>query len=188
MIKTKDDLRFYLEEDRKRNGISKNRITYWIKYLCGSENAHIFHWIRHYRKWEYHSNQYGFFSKKILGLYHEIKTKRIGLKLGISASINRVGYGLRIMHLAGGGGVLLNASKIGNYCGFNTGVLLGNIDSNENRPVIGNHVAFGPGAKCFGKVEIGDNTFVAPNAVVTKSMPPNSIVGGIPAKVIKLKD
>lgn len=85
------------------------------------------------------------------------------------------------------GGILLNIKKAGNYCGFNAGVLLGNIGSQENRPILGNHVAFGPGAKAFGNITIGDNVFVAPNAVVTKDVPSNVIVGGIPAKILKEK-
>ena len=48
-------------------------------------------------------------------------------------------------------------------------------------------MAFGPGAKAFGKIEIGDNVFVAPNAVVTKDIPSNCIVSGVPAKLIKEK-
>lgn len=85
------------------------------------------------------------------------------------------------------GGVLLNAKKIGNYCGFNAGSLVGNKDSQENRPEIGDYVAFGPGAKAFGKITIGDNVFVASNAVVVKDIPSNVIVGGLPAKIIKEK-
>ena len=49
----------------------------------------------------------------------------------------------------------------------------------------GDNVGFGPGAKVLGKVTIGDNCFVAANAVVVKDMPANSIIGGVPAKVIK---
>ena len=52
---------------------------------------------------------------------------------------------------------------------------------------MGDFVAFGPGAKAFGKIKIGNNVFVAPNAVVTKDIPDNVIVGGIPAKIIKEK-
>lgn len=85
-------------------------------------------------------------------------------------------------------GILLNIKKCGNYCGFNAGVLLGNIDSQDNRPILGDYVAFGPGAKAFGKISIGNNVFVAPNAVVTKDVPDNVIVGGIPATILKIKE
>ena len=120
-------------------------------------------------------------------MYHLIRVKRIGSKHGIHIPLNCCGYGLRIMHLSGGGGVHINAIRVGNYCGFNSGVLLGNKDSQENRPILGDNVAFGPGAKAFGKITIGNNVFVAPNAVVTKDVPENCIVGGIPAKILKMK-
>ncbi len=111
----------------------------------------------------------------------------LGGKYNMFITPNTCGYGLRIIHLSGGGGVHLNVKKIGNYCGFNAGVLIGNKDSQENRCEIGNHTAFGPGAKAFGKLRIGDNVFVAPNAVVTKDVPDNCIVGGVPAKIIKYR-
>lgn len=86
------------------------------------------------------------------------------------------------------GGILLNVKKVGNYCGFNAGVLIGKANNSNEKPVIGDYVAFGPGAKAFGNITIGDNVFVAPNAVVTKDVLPNKIVGGVPAKVIKDKE
>ena len=82
---------------------------------------------------------------------------------------------------------MLNVEKVGNYCGFNSGVLLGD-NGNNAIPTIGDHVAFAPGSKAFGKIVIGNNVFVAPNAVVTKDVPDNAIVGGVPAKIIKYKD
>lgn len=187
MIKTKEDLKLYLREDAKRNGIGNNWINYHLRKLCGSEEAHIYDWICHFRKWEYHANNEGLFHKT-LARYHEIRTKRIGLRLGIRAKINTIGYGLRIMHVAGGGGCFLNAKKIGNYCGFNSGVLLGNNGSEDAAPVIGDYVAFGPGAKAIGNITIGNNVFVAANSVVVKSLSPNSIWGGCPAKLIKNKN
>lgn len=84
-----------------------------------------------------------------------------------------------------GGGILLNVNKVGNYCSFNSGTIIGNAGGNKNRPIIGDYVAFGPGAKAFGKIFIGDNVFVAPNAVVTKDVEPNRIVAGVPARVLK---
>ena len=38
-----------------------------------------------------------------------------------------------------------------------------------------------------GSVTIGENITVLPGSVVTKYMPSNSIVGGVPAKFLKLK-
>lgn len=81
---------------------------------------------------------------------------------------------------------MLNVRKVGNYCGFNSGVLLGD-NGKDKLPTIGNHVAFAPGAKAFGDISIGDNVFVAPNAVVVKDVPDNCIVGGVPAKILKYK-
>lgn len=182
MIKTKEDLKFYLKEDAKRNGMECSWIKYSLLRICGSESANIYHWITHYRRWEYHFNNNSIFHK-IVGKYHEIMTKRIGLQLGIRAEINKIGYGLRIIHI--GGGIHLSVNSIGNYCGFNSGVIIGNNGKNGDRPTIGNNVAFGPGAKAFGNISIGNNTFVAANAVVTRSFPENCIIGGVPAKILK---
>jgi serine O-acetyltransferase len=44
------------------------------------------------------------------------------------------------------------------------------------------------GAKVMGGIEIGDNVVIGANAVVTKSVPPNVIVGGIPARVLRTKE
>ena len=49
----------------------------------------------------------------------------------------------------------------------------------------GNRVWLGAGAMVCPGVTIGENTIVAAGAVVTKDMPANSVVAGVPAKVIK---
>ena len=51
--------------------------------------------------------------------------------------------------------------------------------------VIGNHVWIGTRAIIMKGVHIGDGAVIAAGAIVTKDVPPNSIVAGIPAKVIK---
>ena len=45
--------------------------------------------------------------------------------------------------------------------------------------------SIGSGATILSKVTIGENSIVAPNAVVTSSVPPNSVAAGVPAKVTK---
>ncbi|SUX48408.1 acyltransferase [Chryseobacterium indoltheticum] len=49
---------------------------------------------------------------------------------------------------------------------------------------VGNNVYIGNNALIMAGVTIGDNVLIAAGAVVTKSVPDNSIVGGNPAKII----
>lgn len=188
MIKTKNDLRFYLEEDGKANRIwggNYLNANYMFRLLCGSESATIFRYLKTLRYCEYHSNNSGLWHR-LCSLYYHLKLNKLGLKYNLSIPINVCGYGLTIYHLSGGGGVLVNAKKIGNYCKLQTGVLLGNKNHSEDeKPTVGDNVGFGPGVKVLGKVTIGDNCFIAANAVVVKDMPSNSIIAGVPAKVIK---
>lgn len=51
--------------------------------------------------------------------------------------------------------------------------------------VIGNNVWIGANATILPGVTIGDGAIIAAAAVVTKDVPTNVIVGGIPAKIIK---
>jgi serine O-acetyltransferase len=50
-------------------------------------------------------------------------------------------------------------------------------------PKIGNKVFIGTGAVVVGKIIIGDNVMIAPNALVNFDVPDNSIVIGNPAVV-----
>lgn len=50
---------------------------------------------------------------------------------------------------------------------------------------IGNKVWIGANCTITSGVTIGENSIVAAGAVVTRDVPPNTIVGGVPAKVIR---
>lgn len=50
---------------------------------------------------------------------------------------------------------------------------------------IKNGVWIGAGASVMPGVTIGENSVVATGAVVTKDVPPNTVVAGVPAKVVK---
>ena len=188
LILSRRQLQYYLKEDRKRNTVSPKWYIYLLQLLIHEDHACIFHYLNNLRHCEYHfNNSKNNLYHKLLFYYYKCNLTRLGSKYSIYIRLNTCGYGLRIMHLSGGGGVRIGALRVGNYCGFNAGVLIGQKDGEENRPIIGDHVAFGPGAKAFGKLNIGNNVFVAPNAVVTKDIPDNCIIGGIPAKIIKQK-
>lgn len=188
MIRTIEDLKFYLQEDAKANRMYECSILkYWMRLFIGSEAAHIYKYLKILRYCEYCYNNTGLLYK-LMYIYFKVKLHRLGFKYNIRIPENVCGYGLSILHIAGCGGCLVNAKKIGNYCKLQTGVLIGNTNHSEDeKPVIGDNVGFGPGAKVLGKVTIGNNCFIAANAVVVKDMPDNAIVGGVPAKIIKMK-
>ena len=51
--------------------------------------------------------------------------------------------------------------------------------------MIGDNCVIGVGACIFGTPVIGDNVTIGANSVVTKDVPSNCIVAGVPAKVIE---
>lgn len=56
------------------------------------------------------------------------------------------------------------------------------------RVVIGPGCIIGPGAAILAGVSVGARSFIAANAVVTRSVPANSVVVGNPARVIRHYD
>ena len=54
--------------------------------------------------------------------------------------------------------------------------------------VIGSNVWIGYGACFLRGVRVGDNSIVGTNAVVTKDIPANAVVGGVPAKLIRMRE
>ncbi len=63
-----------------------------------------------------------------------------------------------------------------------------NAVSTQFKPIsIGNDVYIGHGAMVMPGVTIGDGAVVAAMAVVTKNVPPYAIVGGNPARIIRMR-
>ena len=96
----------------------------------------------------------------------------------------QIGYGLRLPHK--GCIVVHPQAVIGNNCEIMHGVTIGNniLKDRDEVAVIGNEVMLCAGAKIIGDVKIGDNVVVGANAVVTKDVESDSIVGGVPAKYL----
>lgn len=58
-----------------------------------------------------------------------------------------------------------------------------------SKPVrVGNNVWIGYGASILRGVTIGDGAVIGTHAVVTKDVPANAIVGGVPARVLRMRD
>jgi acetyltransferase-like isoleucine patch superfamily enzyme len=52
---------------------------------------------------------------------------------------------------------------------------------------VGNNVWIGYGACILRGVTVGDNAIIGTNAVVTKDVPANAVVAGLPARVIRMR-
>ena len=101
----------------------------------------------------------------------------------------KIGENLFIDH--GMGVVIGETSEIGNNVTIYHMVTLGgispSINSNEQRnlkrhPTLKDNVVIGSGAQVLGPVIVGKNAKVGANAVVTKDVPENAVMVGIPAK------
>ena len=144
----------------------------------------IYHYIRHLRYVEYYEDK-----NKLLYFWHFFWYKRLGFKLRMTIYPNTIGPGFRIYHAGGFVHVGPNV-QIGKNCTMLPGVVFGNKHEaeDEGHVIVGNNCYFGLGCKIFGSVRIGNNVTVGANAVVTKDIPDNAVVGGVPAKVIRIKD
>ena len=54
--------------------------------------------------------------------------------------------------------------------------------------VVGSNVWIGYGACILRGVRVGNNAIVGTNSVVTRDVPANAVVGGVPARVIRMRD
>lgn len=85
------------------------------------------------------------------------------------------------------GVVIGETAEIGDNVSIYQGVTLGGVSSEKKKrhPTVGNNVVIGAGATILGPVTIGSNVRVGAGSVVVKSVPPNSTVVGVPAKIVQ---
>ena len=94
-----------------------------------------------------------------------------------------IGEGLMLGH---GFSIMCVAKKIGKDVSIFQQVTIGY--SHSGCPTIGDNVWIYAGAKVLGGVTIGNNVVIGANSVVTKDVPDNAVVVGIPAKIIRFKE
>ena len=104
-----------------------------------------------------------------------------GCQIGIGAKIGKgslLGYG-------GLGIVIHHRSNIGNNVLIAQNVTIGGTSKKYDVPIIGNNCLIGPGAKILGAIHIGNNCVIGANSVLIMDIPDNTLVGGIPARILK---
>lgn len=91
----------------------------------------------------------------------------------------RIGYGLYIGHMAL---VVAPSTRIGNNVNLGQFTTIG---TNHNQAAtIGDNVYVGPNVSLVENVVIGDNVTIGAGSVVTKDVPKNATVAGVPARVL----
>lgn len=177
MIKSKEDYLYYRECDKIALQRTRNKPRY---------DDYIWKYEIYLRKVEYIINcKKGFVVKLYIKLLN-LRKNKLAVMLGYDIPVNSVGPGLALPHR---GQVIINpACKIGENFRTHVGVNIGTKAGEFGKaPQIGNNVYIGPGAKIFGPIKIGNNVAIGANSVVTKDVPDNVTVVGVPAKIISKK-
>ena len=168
----------YIESIKKRDPAAKSKISILLTYP--GVKALFFHRIAN------------FFSKAkfdlIARLISQLSRFFTGIEIHPKAEI---GKNFFIDH--GMGVVIGETSEIGDnvtiYHATTLGGISPSIKSNEQRdvkrhPTLKNNVVVGSGAQVLGPIVVGENAKIGANAVVTKDVPANAVMVGIPAKNI----
>ena len=166
----------FLQSVIDRDPAAKSKLSVILTYP--GVKAVLFHQIAHFfsvAKFDLISRVISQFSRFLTGIEIHPKAK--------------IGKNLFIDH--GMGVVIGETSEIGDNVTIYHSVTLGgispSIDSDSQRdvkrhPTLKNNVVVGSGAQVLGPIVVGENAKIGANAVVTKDVPENAVMVGIPAK------
>lgn len=183
MINSKEQLRYYLDADARANDMGKP-LKQWMTW---NDNYRIHRLLRLLRYTEYYrKNHKGF--RIIPYMWYLFNFRRMIVKTGIMLFPDTIGPGLQLMHP--GFRRIDRFVRCGKNCVILPMVLFGKKrPTDENYSInIGEDCYIGTGATILGPVTIGNNVTIAAGAVVLNDVPDNAVVGGVPAKVLKIKN
>ena len=182
MIITRSDLLLYINKDYKSY---KMKHPCFAKFTYG-ENWELFSYMKNLRYLEFYMNKPRKYpwDKFLLG-WHWLCHRRNCKNMDIYVGPNTVGPGFHLQHR--GFRHLLSDTKIGKECEMLPLVLMGkkHPDLKEWQITIGDNCYISTGVTILGPVTIGNNVIIGAGAVVTKDVPDNCVVAGVPAKIIK---
>jgi len=166
----------FLQSVIDRDPAAKSKLSVILTYP--GVKAVLFHQIAHFfcvAKFDLIARVISQFSRFLTGIEIHPKAK--------------IGKNLFIDH--GMGVVIGETSEIGDNVTIYHSVTLGgispSINSEEQRnvkrhPTLKDNVVVGSGAQVLGSIVVGKNSKIGANAVVTKDVPENAVMVGIPAK------
>jgi serine O-acetyltransferase len=164
----REDVRAALERDPAANSVLEVALTYpGVHAVWAWRLSHPL-WVRGHR-----------LVARIISMVARTLT---GVEIHPGATLGRR---LFIDHATGV--VIGETAEVGDDVTLYHGVTLGgrSLHKGKRHPTIGDRVTIGAGAKLLGPIEIGADSSVGANAVVLESMPPGSVIVGVPARVVK---
>ncbi len=156
----------------KRDPAARN----WFDVLINYSSLHAI-WLYRFAHWLW--NVKFFFLARWMS---QVARWLTGIEIHPAAKIGR-----RFFIDHGMGVVIGETAEIGNDVTIYHGVTLGGVSlkPEKRHPTLGDEVVVGAGAKILGAIEIGTGSRIGANAVVVKSVPPESVVVGVPGQILK---
>ncbi len=153
------------------------RSAWEVLFLYPSVCAILYHRLAH----ALHGS--GFPAAKFLArMISQLARAATGIEIHPGAKIGR---GLFIDH--GMGVVIGETAEIGDNVTLFQGVTLGGTgkEKGKRHPTVHDRAVIGAGAKVLGSITIGKNAQIGANAVVIREVPANSVVVGVPGRVVR---
>lgn len=180
---TRNQLKEIIKADHCRQTfISRLRMR-----LTFNDNFRLVQLVRALRYTEFYSVRSSVWSKWLYA-YWLLRLRYLRIKTGIMLFPHTISEGLYLVHP--GFRRIDRFVKIGRNCIILPMVLFG-----RKRPtdvysdiIIGDKCYISTGVTILGPVTIGNNVTIGAGAVVTKDIPDNVVVGGIPAQILKYKN
>lgn len=156
--------------------------------LTYGENWELFSYMKNLRYLEYYTNKANPMPwDKVLRAWHWMRHRWNMRRMGICINANSVGPGFHLQHR---GFRLLGGTKMGRNAEVLPMVLIGKKrpDVEDGSAIIGDNCYISTGATILAPIKIGNNVTIAAGAVVTKDVPDNAIVAGVPARIVGYKN